>query len=227
MTEINSQPKLTMTEEEEIAQMFDLTNKKKSKKKKQIKDKDPLTIPLSAPITIPAPVVAYSYSEPPINDFAGYSYEFMADRLFQLKEADAKKITKKIIIPHPVVTNAGKKTTWSNFDKCVTNIGRIRDHVKQFMLSELSTTGTITSNYCFIIAGKYNQKQIQDNFTKYIAQYVQCDACKKLDSYIGKESITATEMLFCNDCGARRPVKPISNGFRATTKQDRRLERQK
>uniref|UniRef100_A0A6C0HIF1 Translation initiation factor IF2/IF5 domain-containing protein n=1 Tax=viral metagenome TaxID=1070528 RepID=A0A6C0HIF1_9ZZZZ len=217
-------------EAELLAEMLDFSKMKKKPRKKT----------KSVEITIPTESVqtdvhidmdiAPSVEEPAFNygleyHPPNYHYQALLGRLYahmpQQRQQQRKRLPQQ-----PIITKAGKKTHWSNIYHCASSIGRKMEHLQQFVLAELSATGTVNGSYSLIISGRYDQPKIEFIYKKYIAQYVQCENCRGLDSNLEKDSISSLPTMKCNNCGSDRRVAEISGGYRATTKVDRKKSRQ-
>ena len=67
-------------------------------------------------------------------------------------------------------------------------LNRSSDHVIQFLLAELGTTGSIDQSQALIIRGRFQQKQIEAVIKRYVQEYVQCKTCKSPDTVLHKEN---------------------------------------
>ena len=99
------------------------------------------------------------------------------------------------------------------------------DHVYKFVLAELGTQGSIDGNGRFVIKGIYVPKYIESLLRKYIAEYVTCQMCRGVATEITRDSVSRMYFMHCKDCGANRSVAPISKGYHATGKRERRAAR--
>jgi translation initiation factor 2 subunit 2 len=234
------EPIKEMTQEEIeaslLAEMLDFTNKpkKKSKTKSAKSAKNPpletitnddadISAGKAEETCIPRLQVAfncgYEYNPP------NYDYSFLLNRVFD-SMPQQQQISRKRLPKQPIIKKAGKKTHWANIYHCAESINRKMEHIQQFVLAELSVTGTVNGTYSLIIQGKYDQLKIESVYKKYIAQYVQCQNCKGLDSIFEKDSITNLPTVKCNGCGSERRVGEIKNGYLATMRGDRKKSRQ-
>ena len=99
----------------------------------------------------------------------------------------------------------------------VFSINRKPEHVLEFVLTELGTTGSLTLDNKLIIKGRFQSKQLENVLRKYIAEYVTCRTCRSPNTDLKKEN----RILFkvCRDCNATSSVQAIKSGFRAQTKR--------
>jgi len=224
-------------EEELLAKMLDYSTMKKPKKKSKKTPKasppetpnneDPAALATTTQIADIAPpatqsiVNNYGYEYDPPN----YEFAFLLDRFYAIMPQQSQQLRKKLP-KQPITKKAGKKTHWTNIYHCADSVNRKLEHLQQFILAELSTTGTLNGTYCLIILGRYEQPKIEFVFKKYIVQYVQCENCKGLDSNLEKDSITNLPTIKCNNCKSDRRVCEISSGYYATMRGDRKKSRQ-
>ena len=158
-----------------------------------------------------------------------YPYESLLARVHeQINEKNPTLGTKRgtITLRPPEVTRVGsKKTGFVNFgDTCVA-LNRSEDHVFQFFLAELGTTGSITSDHQLILKNRYQLRDIESLLRKYIVEFVQCGMCKSAKTEFNRDTATRLSMITCLNCGASRSINSIKTGFHATTKADRKVAR--
>lgn len=158
-------------------------------------------------------------------------YEVMLQRLYQQLHDDNPKLASrehlnKKVKP-PTITRLGTtRSCWSNFKSCCDSLQRESDHVQNFFLSELGATGSIDGDFRLIIKSKIISKTMEGLLRKYIDQYVRCYLCKSMDTYLERDQLTRLHFLKCRVCTSQRSVLPIKHGYQATTKSDRKNERQ-
>jgi translation initiation factor 2 subunit 2 len=154
-----------------------------------------------------------------INDDKDYTYEFLLDRLFSKLYSSNPELTQKKdkthLKPVEVAREGTKKTVFSNFAGFCKVLNREKEHLMSFILSELCADGSIDGTERLIIRGKYPPSAIEKIVRNYITQYVLCNGCKSLDTFIDKEKATRLTYLRCNVCQASVSIKPITNGYRA------------
>jgi translation initiation factor 2 subunit 2 len=232
------------TEEEQIAEMLDVTKmkKKKKKKKKDKKDEDAagddddageagLGDTEAQRDQIRADEDAQTPSELPEDVYdrkADYSYDELLDRVIKiLHEHNPDLVEKKRRnMKPPQLTRVGtKKTLWVNFQEICTMMQRNPEHVFQFFMAELGTEGSIDGNQRLVIKGKYLPKYIESLLRKYIVEYVTCRMCRSPNTELKKDSSTRLYFCQCKDCGSSRSVAQIRSGYHATSRADRRAAR--
>ncbi len=109
-------------------------------------------------------------------------------------------------VPEPDITSEGKTTILRNFEDIVTVIRRDPNMVLTFLLRELGTAG-VRDGHRVVFKGKVTAQQVADRMKAYIESYVICTECGRPDTHLVKED--RVQMLECEACGARRPVKAI------------------
>jgi len=163
-------------------------------------------------------------SEFPLFVERDYSYEELIARLFGLIRKPEERTTVKI--KPPIVYKEGTtRTAWENFPQICTSINRQPDHVLQFVLAEVASTGSIDMNGRLLIRGRFQQKHVERILRHYILEYVQCHTCKSLETKLHKENRLV--FMKCDTCGSTRSVAQIKTGFQATTRASRRTEQNK
>jgi translation initiation factor 2 subunit 2 len=157
-----------------------------------------------------------------------YSYESLLSRVRDMIEEKTPDLGKRSAItlrPPQVVRVGSKKVAFVNFADTCNSLGRTQDHVFQFFIAELGTTGSITSDQALVLKGPYNTKHIESLLRKYISEYVQCHMCKSAKTVFNRDAAARLSQISCLNCGASRTVHAIKSGFHATTKADRKAER--
>ena len=109
-------------------------------------------------------------------------------------------------VPEPDVVTEGKTTILRNFEDIVAAIRRDPNMVLTFLLRELGTAG-VQDGKRVVFKGKVTAQQVADRMKAYIESYVICTECGRPDTHLVKED--RVQMLECEACGARRPVKAI------------------
>ena len=154
-----------------------------------------------------------------------YDYEFLLARIY--KQLNPELInrpetsgpiprggTHSINLPPPIVgTDGPRKTVWINFNATCKKLDRKPEHVVQYALAELSTTGNLDGELHFVIKGRYRQKHIQSVLRQYVAEYVVCKTCRSFNTKLKNEN----RMVFleCKACGSTTSVAVIKTGFKA------------
>uniref|UniRef100_A0AC35FVY7 Translation initiation factor IF2/IF5 domain-containing protein n=1 Tax=Panagrolaimus sp. PS1159 TaxID=55785 RepID=A0AC35FVY7_9BILA len=121
---------------------------------------------------------------------------------------------KKFVLKPPKVARAGaRRTAFTNYAEICKLLKRQPNHVLQFIIAELGTTGSIDGNQCLIVRGRFPQKYFENILRKYIKEYVTCHTCKSSDTDLIKD--TRLYFLQCKTCGSRCSVTAIKTGFTA------------
>lgn len=187
---------------------LDLSNKKKKKKNKQRSDFEDDNINAEDTSTSKS-----------ITSSEEYTYEFLLDRVFsKLFSNNPELIQKRDKIrlkPLEVAKEGTRKTVFNNFSSLCKELNRDNDHVMLFITSELSADASIDGTGRLIIRGKYSPSNIEKIVRNYISQYVLCQGCKSMDTFIDKDKTTRLTFLRCNICQASVSIKPIQTGYRA------------
>ncbi|MBI4416039.1 MAG: translation initiation factor IF-2 subunit beta [Euryarchaeota archaeon] len=131
------------------------------------------------------------------------SYDSLLKRA---KEALPKPIASgdRFQVPEPDIIVEGKTTVLRNFVDITTAINRDANAVLQYLLRELGTAGALEERRV-VFKGKVTAQQVADRVRSYIDTYVICSECNRPDTRLVKED--RIQMLECDACGARRPVK--------------------
>jgi len=179
-----------------------------------------------APVEISTPMDTKEARTKALSDFPSfverdYTYEELVARLFGMIQKPEEKTTVKI--KPPIVYKEGTtRTAWANFPQICASINRQPEHVLQFVLAEVASTGSVDGNGRLLIRGRFQQKHMEKILRHYIVEYVQCHTCKSLETKLHKEN----RLLFmkCDTCCSTRSVAQIKTGFQATTRASRRTQ---
>ena len=87
------------------------------------------------------------------------------------------------------------KTTWVNFLDICEAINREPQHILDFLKAELDVEGNFGSEKNLILVGKYQNKHITNLYKQYLATYVRCLDCKKLNTELTRDSSTRLQNL--------------------------------
>ena len=87
------------------------------------------------------------------------------------------------------------KTNWHNFGSICQSINRDPQHILDFLKAELDVEGNFGSENNLILVGKYQNKHITNLYKQYLATYVRCLDCKKLNTEITRDSSTRLQNL--------------------------------
>uniref|UniRef100_A0A914Q876 Eukaryotic translation initiation factor 2 subunit 2 n=1 Tax=Panagrolaimus davidi TaxID=227884 RepID=A0A914Q876_9BILA len=204
--------------------ILDLTKKKKKTKKPKLDLEDPINAPKDGvPDDSVAAVEAAAFELGKMNlidakkDWPDYTYEELLSLVFgnmREKNPDFGGDKKKFVMKPPHVARAGsRRTAFTNYAEICKLLKRKPNHVLQFLVAELGTTGSIDGNQCFIVRGRFKQKQFENILCNYIKEYVTCHTCKSSDTDLIKD--TRLYFLQCKTCGSRCSVTAIKTGFTA------------
>lgn len=120
----------------------------------------------------------------------------------QMDDIKKKKSPKKARLSLPkMIKIGGKKCGVTNFGVYSEQLNRDIQHIKKYFETELSTTTSLSAEHALIINGIFRERQIQTILTKYLKEYVQCRACKHLESKIENNN------FYCNFCGYSEILK--------------------
>lgn len=153
----------------------------------------------------------------------GYSYKRLLERAFDQLKADNPDMDKtgdRDQVPMPLIEKQGsKKTVLKNFAELCGAIHREMDDVKDYIEKNLTTHSSIDQNNCLIIKiTNVKQQQVESLFSQYIAQYVRCNMCHRIDTVVKKDAASRLLTLHCNKCHAERSVQATNTAtYQAST----------
>ena len=107
-------------------------------------------------------------------------------------------------LPEPQIMIEGSNTILRNFTEVVGMMDRDDNHVYQYILNELGTSGTQESTR-ILLKGRVPPKRIKEKIVAYVKTFILCGQCKAPDTRFIKED--RTYLLKCQACGATRPVR--------------------
>ncbi|KAF4719427.1 eukaryotic translation initiation factor 2 [Perkinsus olseni] len=155
-----------------------------------------------------------------------YPYEQLLARVHEMineKNPALGGSKRAMRLPPPKIERVGsKRVSFVNFGEICARMNRSKEHVLQFFLSELGTTGSLAADGQLILKGRYMAKHIESLLRKYLSAYVTCPMCKSLNTEFVRDPATRLYAMKCNNCGASRTVHAIKSGFHATTRADRK-----
>ncbi|KAI3430616.1 hypothetical protein D9Q98_005208 [Chlorella vulgaris] len=150
-----------------------------------------------------------------------YTYEELLDRVFNILKAHNPELTgerRRTTLKPPQVAREGtKKTVFTNFMELCKSMNRNHEHVLQFLLSELGTSGSLDGTQRLIVKGRFLPKAFETVLRRYINDYVLCNSCKSVDTLLDRDSATRIMFLRCQQCSASRTVSAIKTGYQART----------
>jgi len=159
-----------------------------------------------------------------------YTYNEMLDRVFERLQSNNPELMhkkrKKCKIPQ-IMRIGTRKCMWHNYPDICETLKRKPDHIMQFYLTELGTTGNLDGNGRLVLKGTFGPKKIESLLRKYITEYVTCHLCKSPDTDLIKDPASRLFFVQCHACGARRSVSTIKTGYLATQRGERRAARNK
>ena len=130
-------------------------------------------------------------------------YEDLLDRA---RERIPKDISERSrwTMPQPDIMIEGSQTILRNFSEIVDAMDRDANHVFQYLLNELGTSGS-REQVRIMLKGKVLPKRIKEKIVSYVKTYILCGECKAPDTRFMRED--RTTLLKCQACGATRPVR--------------------
>ena len=151
-----------------------------------------------------------------------YKYEELLDRVFGILKENNPELTgerRRTTLKPPQVAREGtKKTVFSNFIDLAKSMNRNPEHLLQYLLAELGTSGSLDGQQRLILKGRFLPKAFEGCLRRYMNEYVLCNSCKSPDTLLDRDSGTRIMFLRCQQCGASRTVSAIKTGFQARTK---------
>ena len=102
---------------------------------------------------------------------------------------------------------------------------RAPEHVIQYLMAELGTSGTLDGQNRLILKGRFLPKVFEGVLRHYFIDYVICNMCKSADTLLVREGTTRLSYCRCQACGASRSLSKIQKGFQAVSRGDRRKQR--
>jgi len=155
-------------------------------------------------------------------------YIKLLERVYEKLRANNPDLVdkKKALLRPPAVEQLGtNRIIWKNFSEICKTMRREPTHVSNFFLTELGTTGSMTSQQQFLLKGKFKPKYIESLLKKYITEYVTCNMCRGVDTNLSRDTGARMSIMTCESCGATRAVAAIQKGFLAATRAERRAAR--
>jgi len=157
-----------------------------------------------------------------------YHYDEMLGRVFGIlreKNPALSEKSKTIIKPPNVLREGTKKTVFANVMEICTAMHRPSEHVIQYLLAEMGTSGTLDGSQRLVLKGRFLPKVFEGVLRHYFLDYVICNMCKSSDTLLVREQSSRLSYCRCQSCGASRSVSTIQKGFTAVGKGDRRKAR--
>ena len=201
---------------EQLAEL-DLTSLKKKKKKKKVRVEDEMMAEEEAGLEEreEKPETVKSTGLPWEGTDRDYYYEELLGRVFGILRERNPELTgekrRTIMKPPEVMREGTKKTVFVNLMDLCKQMHRPSEHVLNYMLSELGTSGSLDGQQRLIVKGRFMPKAFEVIIRRYVNEYVLCHACKSPDTVLDREQ--RLYHLRCQQCGASRTVQAIKSGF--------------
>lgn len=204
-------------EDEAYVPKFDKKKKKKKKRKEVVAE----------PVDDPDDDLADHDAIDDGDDNNGeYTYSYLLSRAFDMIHDNNPELAgvrrSRVSVTVPIVARRTRKTLWTNFQQSCKNFNRHPNHVRDFFLAELGTTGNLDGDGALVINGRFNAKHLESLQMKYINHYILCRNCKATNTELKKEN--RMYFVVCRTCGSTRSVQAVSKGFVANV-QKRRLRK--
>ena len=154
----------------------------------------------------PCPFPTSRWGEKPPYSRTGVSNRGYEDLLDRARERIPKDISERSrwTMPQPDIMIEGSQTILRNFSEIVDAMDRDANHVFQYLLNELGTSGS-REQVRIMLKGKVPPKRIKEKIVSYVKTYILCGECKAPDTRFMRED--RTTLLKCQACGATRPVR--------------------
>ena len=132
-----------------------------------------------------------------------FEYESLLDRA---RDKIPTEISERArwTLPDPEILIEGNQTIIRNFSELISKMDRDPNHVYQFLLNELGTSGTRESARV-MFKGRIPPKRIRGKIVNYVKSYILCNQCNAADTHFVKEE--RTTLMKCQACGATRPIR--------------------
>ncbi|MEC8541239.1 MAG: translation initiation factor IF-2 subunit beta [Candidatus Thermoplasmatota archaeon] len=134
---------------------------------------------------------------------ADFDYEALLDRARE-KIPDNISSKSRWKLPEPQILIEGSNTIFRNFNEVVSMMDRDDNHVYQYILNDLGTSGSRDGPRARF-KGRIPPKRIKKTIVNYVNSFIICSQCSSPDTMFVKEE--RTTLLKCQACGATRPVK--------------------
>lgn len=148
-----------------------------------------------------------------------YHYNELLHRMYSQLRAKNPELSggrKKYKMKVPQVLRDGsKKTVFANFQAICDSLNRNHEHLLNFVLVELGTSGSLDASNRLTIKGRYPPKHIENLIRRYVTEFVICGMCKSLDTVLERDPNTRLYILKCSNCRATRTVTAVKQGFMA------------
>ncbi|XP_059659891.1 eukaryotic translation initiation factor 2 subunit beta-like [Cornus florida] len=144
-----------------------------------------------------------------------YEYEELLGRVFNILRENNPELAgdrrRTVMRPPQVLREGTKKTVFVNFMDLCKTMHRQPEHVMNFLLAEMGTSGSLDGQQRLVVKGRFAPKNFEGILRRYVNEYVICNGCKSPDTILSKEN--RLFFLRCEKCGSGRSVAPIKAGF--------------
>uniref|UniRef100_A0A1J3JWB1 Eukaryotic translation initiation factor 2 subunit beta n=1 Tax=Noccaea caerulescens TaxID=107243 RepID=A0A1J3JWB1_NOCCA len=144
-----------------------------------------------------------------------YLYDELFGRVFNILRENNPELTgdrrRTVMRPPQVLREGTKKTVFVNFMDLCKTMHRQADHVMNYLLVELGTSGSLDGQQRLVVKGRFAPKNFEVILRRYVNSYVICPGCKSPDTILSKEN--RLSFLRCEKCGAGRSVTEVKAGF--------------
>ena len=134
---------------------------------------------------------------------ANDDYEDLLDRARETIPEDISERS-RWTMPEPDILIEGSQTILRNYSDIVDAMDRDSNHVFQYLLNELGTSGSKEQTR-IMLKGRVPPKRIKEKIVSYVKSFILCAECKAPDTRFLREG--RTTQLKCQACGATRPVR--------------------
>lgn len=101
-----------------------------------------------------------------------------------------------------------KKTVWSNFRSICKELKSEEEQIAKFFAKEYSATLSINQEGHLLIKGRYSDLIIGSALKKYIRTFLQCVACKTINTTVERKANKLTYLVCHNDkCKLEKVIK--------------------
>ncbi len=131
-------------------------------------------------------------------------YEKLLDRAYSLlpeKSVGGERFEVPIVDSF----TQGNKTIIKNFDFIAETLRRDKASLIKFLSRELAVPASPDGKR-LVLAGRFNERILNDRILTFTNTYVLCKECKKPDTKL-IDAGRGVKTLVCEACGARSPVK--------------------
>ncbi|XP_033141491.1 eukaryotic translation initiation factor 2 subunit beta isoform X1 [Brassica rapa] len=121
-----------------------------------------------------------------------YMYDELLGRVFNILRENNPELAgdrrRTVMRPPQVLREGTKKTVFVNFMDLCKTMHRQPDHVMNFLLAELGTSGSLDGQQRLVVKGRFAPKNFEGILRRYVTEYVICLGCKSPDTILSKEN---------------------------------------